>query len=159
MSAAQGLIVRPAAAGDLPAIATRIRYWADRRVLLPVEPADLNATLPAFRVLTRRGSAELLAFASLRRHSAILAEIRSLVVADEYQGNGMGRRLVEHLLEEAAAGGVRRVFVVTRSPRLFERLGFATVPRAAIAEKVEADCSRCLRLPLCDLAALARDLA
>jgi len=158
-AAAPHLTIRPASIDDLPVIATRIRYWADRRVLLPVETTDLTAVLPAFRALTTRGSTDLLAFGSLRRYSPGLAEIRSLVVADGHRGRGLGRRLVGHLLEEAAGTGVRRVFVLTRSPGLFERLGFTAVPRETLPEKVYADCSRCQRRTLCDEAALVKDLS
>ena len=158
-SATPQLTLRPASIDDLPVIATRIRYWADRRVLLPIAATDLTTALPAFRVLAARGSTDLLAFGSLRRYSPLLAEIRSLVVADGHRGRGLGRRLVGHLLEEAAGSGVRRVFVVTRFPGLFERLGFAAVPRDTLAEKVDADCSRCLRRSLCDQAALVKDLS
>ena len=41
-AAAPHLTIRPASIDDLPVIATRIRYWADRRVLLPVETPDLT---------------------------------------------------------------------------------------------------------------------
>jgi len=157
-AAGSNLAIRPASIDDLPAIATRIRYWADRRVLLPIDTPDLTTVLPAFRVLTSHGSGDLLAFGSLRRYSARLAEIRSLVVADGHQGRGLGRRLVGHLLDEAAQGGVRRVFVLTRSPGLFERLGFVLVPRETLPEKVYSDCNLCARRTLCDEAALVKEL-
>jgi N-acetylglutamate synthase-like GNAT family acetyltransferase len=49
--------------------------------------------------------------------------------------------------------------VLTRSPDLFERLGFSRVTRQSLPEKVFVDCSTCSRRDSCDEIALVRDLA
>ena len=152
--------LRQASEDDLPPIESRIRYWSDRGVLLPLAGRELHAALPDFRVLSPSGDpSALLAFGSLRRYSPRLAEIRSLVVDDAQRGRGFGRRLIDHLLDEARAEGLRRVFVLTRAPEFFERLGFARVPRESLPEKVFVDCSLCARRDRCDEQALVKDLA
>ncbi|HEU4402474.1 MAG TPA: argininosuccinate lyase [Candidatus Polarisedimenticolia bacterium] len=151
--------LRHAGDEDLHPIEGRIRRWSERGVLLPLEGRALRAALPDFRVLSPKGSPRtLLAFASLRRYSPGLAEIRSLVVDDAQRGRGLGRRLIGHLLDEARGEGLKRVFVLTRTPDFFERIGFARVPRESLPQKVFVDCSRCARRERCDEQALVREL-
>ena len=158
-SASLPLTLRAAGEGDLPAIEDRIRFWADRNVLLPLAGPMLRTMLPDFRVLVPEDDGHrLIAFAALRRYSRRLAEIRSLVVSDDHQGRGLARRLVAHLVEEARRDGLRRVFVLTRSPGLFERLGFRRVERDSLPHKVFVDCSTCFRRERCDETALVLDL-
>ena len=45
-----------------------------------------------------------------------LAEIKSLAVREDYHGQGIGRRLVEHCLAEAREFGARKVFALTFVP-------------------------------------------
>lgn len=157
--AAAGLRVRPAADRDLPFLEGRIRHWSERQVLLPLSGAELRAALPDFRILSPAEGDEVLAFGALRRYTPRLAEIRSLVVQEGARGRGLGRRLVTHLLDEARGEGLSRVFVLTRAPRLFERLGFSPVPRETLPEKVYLDCSLCARRDRCDEQALLRVIA
>jgi len=152
--------LRAACDEDLPCIEERIRHRSERGYLLPLEGRALRAALPDFRVLTpEEDPASLLAFGSLRRYSPRLAEIRSLVVADGRQGRGLGRRLVVDLLDEARREGLNRVFVLTRAPLFFERLGFVRVPRESLPEKVFVDCSLCPRKDGCDEEALVKELS
>lgn len=151
--------IRPADHGDFPVIETRIRRWSDRQVLLPLAGGALRAALPDFRILSPAfGPPIVLAFAAMRRYSPRLAEIRSLVVADEFQGHGLGRLLVDELLEEARQAGLQRVFVLTRVSGIFEKLSFSLVPRASLPLKVFVDCSICRRRQCCDELALVKEM-
>ncbi|OLD63715.1 MAG: hypothetical protein AUI47_08360 [Acidobacteria bacterium 13_1_40CM_2_68_5] len=152
--------LRSADLDDVPLIESWIKKWSDRRVLLPQAGGALRVALPDFRVLSPRfGPSSVLAFGALRRYSPRLAEIRSLVVADGLHRRGLGRFLVGELLEEARREGLRRVFVLTRAPTVFERLGFALVPRHSLPQKVFVDCSTCCRRERCDEQALVRNLS
>jgi amino-acid N-acetyltransferase len=158
LHAGDGLTVRVAGETDLPVIEAAIRRWSEAGVLLPLAGPALRSALPDFRIMTAAGDGRvILAFGALRRYPAGLGEIRSLVVADGQRGRGLGRLLIAHLLEEAGDEGIGRVFVLTRTPRLFERLGFALVPRESLPEKVFADCARCARRERCDEYALVRE--
>ena len=151
--------VRPADHADFPLIEARIRKWSDREVLLPLAGGALRVALPDFRILSPAfGPPAVLAFAALRRYSKRLAEIRSLVVADEFQGRGLGRFLVDELLDEARQDGLQRVFVLTRVPGIFEKLSFTLVPRQSLPQKVFVDCSICRRRDCCDELALVKEM-
>jgi len=79
-----------------------------------------------------------------------LAEIRSLVVSEEYQGKGIGAKLVEACLKEAKELGIPKVFVLTTSPNFFKKLGFIEINKQELPQKVWADCIRCSKFPECD---------
>jgi len=152
--------VRPADDEDLDLIEAWIRKWSDRQVLLPLDGGALRTALPDFRVLSPGfGPRVVLAFGALRRYSKRLGEIRSLVVADEWRGRGLGRRLVGEILDEARLEGLNRVFVLAKTPGLFGTMGFTLVPRESLPQKVFVDCSLCRRRENCDELALVKELS
>jgi [ribosomal protein S18]-alanine N-acetyltransferase len=60
------------------------------------------------------------------------AHILNVCVRDEYRTVGFGRRLLEHLMERAAAAGVNEAFLEVRPSnlaaiRLYQRLGFEQI--------------------------------
>jgi ribosomal-protein-alanine N-acetyltransferase len=60
------------------------------------------------------------------------AHILNVCVRDEFRNVGFGRRLLEHLLERAAAGGVSEAFLEVRPSnlaaiRLYHHLGFEQI--------------------------------
>ena len=63
-------------------------------------------------------------FVTLEIYSHKLAEIRSLVVDDTMQGQGIGRRLVETCVERARERGVFEVMAVSSSEDFFRTCGF-----------------------------------
>ena len=150
---------RPADEDDFDLMETWIRKWSDRQILLPLEGGALRTALPDFRVLSPAfGPRVVLAFGALRRYSKRLGEIRSLVVADEWRGRGLGRRLVGEILDEARLEGLNRVFVLAKTPGLFATMGFTLVPRESLPQKVFVDCSLCRRRDSCDELALVKEL-
>jgi amino-acid N-acetyltransferase len=59
--------------------------------------------------------------------------LRSVAVAPEWRGSGVGRALVERVLDEARAAGVADVFLLTTTAEhYFPRLGFACVDRGCV---------------------------
>jgi ribosomal-protein-alanine N-acetyltransferase len=60
------------------------------------------------------------------------AHVLNVCVRDEFRNLGFGRRLMEHLLERAAAAGVHEAFLEVRPSnlsaiRLYQRLGFEQI--------------------------------
>jgi ribosomal-protein-alanine N-acetyltransferase len=60
------------------------------------------------------------------------AHVLNVCVRDEFRSRGFGRRLLEHLLERAAAAGVHEAFLEVRPSntaaiRLYQRLGFEQI--------------------------------
>jgi amino-acid N-acetyltransferase len=71
-----------------------------------------------------------------------LAEIRTLAVADEHRGGGIGNQIVAALLQTARDLGVSRVFVLTFAVDFFRGLGFAEIRGQAAAPDVYAELLR-----------------
>ncbi len=67
------------------------------------------------------------------------ALLRSLVVAGEWRGAGLGGKLVEELERAAGAWGVRRWWLLTTTAeKFFERRGFRAAARAEAPEAIRA---------------------
>jgi amino-acid N-acetyltransferase len=87
-----------------------------------------------------------------------LAEVRSLVVHQDYGGMGIGRDLVEACLSEARQLGIGRVFALTYQQTFFEKLGFTVIEKSELPQKIWGDCIKCAKFPECDEIALSVSL-
>ncbi len=68
-----------------------------------------------------------------------VALLRSAVVSNEHRGSGIGRKLVEHILERAEKDGVEELFLLTTTAEdYFPRFGFARTTRSAVPAAVKA---------------------
>lgn len=77
-------------------------------------------------------SGRLAGCGALRQLDAENAELKSMRVADEFRGQGIGRALLEHLTAQARGRGVRQLWLETGigpafapALRLYEAAGFA----------------------------------
>jgi N-acetylglutamate synthase-like GNAT family acetyltransferase len=60
-----------------------------------------------------------------------------IAVSPEHRKDGLGRKMLDLLLKEAACRGAARVFLVARAPAFFARSGFVPVPRTDAPEFFE----------------------
>ncbi len=71
---------------------------------------------------------QLVGFSRATSDGVFRAVLWDVVVAGEHQGQGLGRRLVEALLQEPALEAVERVYLMTtNSAGFYEQLGFTAV--------------------------------
>lgn len=87
-----------------------------------------------------------------------LAEVRSLVVHQDFGGRGVGRQLVESCVDEARELGIGRVFALTYQQTFFEKLGFQVIEKSELPQKIWGDCIKCAKFPECDEIALSLSL-
>ena len=65
--------------------------------------------------------------------------LRSVAVAQAWRGTGVGRTLVDRVLEEGRTAGVREVYLLTTTAEhYFPRLGFACVDRETVPAALHA---------------------
>jgi len=150
------LRVRRASLSDVPAILSLVNRLAQEQRMLPRSPASVIEGIRAFLVAEVDG-----AFAGCGALDVVwtdLAEIRSLAVEPDGQRSGVGRALVEALVEEARRLGVPRLFAFTYVPGFFAKLGFGEVAHEALPHKVFKDCLRCPKFQACDEIAMERIL-
>jgi amino-acid N-acetyltransferase len=68
-----------------------------------------------------------------------VALLRSAVVSPERRGSGVGRRLVERLLEGAEVAGIEELYLLTTTAdQYFPRFGFTRTTRSAVPDPVKA---------------------
>jgi N-acetylglutamate synthase-like GNAT family acetyltransferase len=117
-----GPIVRPARREDVPRIHAFIRPFvaAGRLLERTIEELDQLADDGFVAV----DGEKIVGFAALEVYSKKLAELRSLAVADGYQGRGLGRRLVTACIERAREKNVLEVMAITSSEEFFQSCGF-----------------------------------
>lgn len=97
-----------------------------------------------FVIRDRRG---LAATAALEVHGSD-AVLRSVAVAAERRGEGLGDAIVRAALEEARATGVATVFLLTETaPDFFRRFGFEVVERAAAPPAIRNSVEYCSVCP------------
>ncbi|MCA1961137.1 MAG: N-acetyltransferase [Desulfomonile sp.] len=149
-------MIRKARLADVKPIHRLITEQAERGQILPRAMSEIYGQVRDFIVSVDDASNEIVGCGALHVVWEDLAEVRSLAVQTDMQGRGIGSELVEHLLDEAREMGVKRVFVLTYRPRLFERLGFSIMEKGDLPHKIWADCIRCAKFPECDEIALVR---
>jgi N-acetylglutamate synthase-like GNAT family acetyltransferase len=73
----------------------------------------------------------------LERYGSV-ALLRSAVVAPEHRGSGIGRQLVEQLLEHADNAGIDELYLLTTTAEnYFPRFGFTRTTRSAVPDAVK----------------------
>jgi len=148
--------IRNAETGDVDAIAGLLAPLARREILLPRDRDDIFEHLREFLVAEADGM--LAGAASLHVYGENLGEIRSLAVAPDRHGHGIGRALVEGCETLAAALGLARLFALTYVPGFFERLGYRRIAKEALPHKVWTVCVHCPRFARCDEVAVEKTL-
>ena len=132
---------------------------ADDGLVLPRSYNQLYSHLRDFFVIVDDADDEVvLACCALSICWDNLAEVRSLVVAREQRGLGLGRRLVEACVSDALTLGIYRVFALTNTQAFFQKMGFTEVSKDSLPQKVWSDCLNCPRFPDCDEIAMIMEL-
>lgn len=89
---------------------------------------------------------------------ADLAEVKSLAVADDRKGQGIGKKLVAAAFQDARELGVRKLFALTYEKGFFQAQGFEVIDRGTLPEKVWRECIACPRFDACDEIAMMKYL-
>lgn len=134
-------IVRPATVDDVVVIDHLLRTQIDKGKLLPRTVPELYERVRDFFVVECDG--EVVGCGALQLFTPELGEVRSLAVSDRHEGHGFGRALVERLIAESRAIGLKKLMALTYVPVFFHRLGFVTVDRDTLPEKVWGVCVYC----------------
>jgi amino-acid N-acetyltransferase len=123
------IIIDAARASDLPAVH---RLLEARQ--LPLDGVDEHLGT----MIVARTDTDVVGAAAVELH-ADGALLRSVVVADAHQGQGLGHRLTESALQVASRHGADTVFLLTTTAdRFFPRFGFARIPRDEVPASVQA---------------------
>ncbi len=142
-------MIRKAKIGDVQEIHSILSHYGSQGVLLSRSLSDLYDHLRDYAVHEDENGS-VTGVVALNVSWENLAEIRSLAVREECQGQGIGRRLVEFCLSDAITLGIYRVFTLTYQEDFFAKMGFKRVDKSILPHKVWSDCVRCPKFPNCD---------
>jgi amino-acid N-acetyltransferase len=149
-------VVRRAVVGDAERILALVNGLAARQLMLPRSPVAVIENIRDYAIADVGG--RFAGCGALHVVWSDLAEIRSLAVDPDIQRKGLGRLIVERLVEDAHELGIARLFAFTYVPGFFEKLGFHVVEHASMPHKVFHDCLNCPKFNACDEIAMLRVL-
>ena len=130
-------ILRPARTSDIPAIQAMRAPLVDSKVLLQHQLVALFERVQEF-VVAESLDGRVIAAGALHVMWGDLAEVRSLVVDSSARGLGLGKAIVEALIERAYTLGVRRVFCLTFEVEFFSRCKFEIISDVPVDEETFA---------------------
>ncbi len=133
-------------------IQAHVNPAASEITLLPRTIPELCENVRDFVVAEEDG--QIVGCGALHLYGMHLAEIRSIAVAPQCKGRGIGRHLVNALLQEAERQSVTCVCLFTRTPQFFAHLGFEVAQREMLPDKIYKDCVTCPRLNDCNEVAM-----
>ena len=154
--AGERLTVRKAVMHDISPILDLINGYAARGIMLPRTEFEMSEAIRDFTVVTRGN--QLLGCGALHFYTPTFGEIRSLAVGERAKTHGVGRKLVEALVQEAVDYELDAVFAFTYVVEFFQKVGFHVVERGALPLKAWKDCLRCTKFQACDEIAVLRVL-
>lgn len=150
------LTVRKAVMRDIAPILDLINGYAGKGVMLPRTEFEMSEAIRDFTVVLSGN--RLLGCGALHFYTPALAEIRSLAVSEQAKTQGVGRRLVKALVQEAQEYELDAAFAFTYVTEFFEKVGFHVVERGVLPLKAWKDCVRCPKFQACDEIAVLRIL-
>jgi amino-acid N-acetyltransferase len=153
--------VRRARPADVLRMMPLLNKYVAEGEILPRSQDDVFASVRSW-VVVEAENTRIVGVGALAIISPDLAEVRSLVVNPDYHRQGLGRRIVEMLLDEAREFDIARVFALTRKPNFFLNLGFCLTRLEKLPAKVRRDCVFCPIFHACDEVAMIisiKDLA
>lgn len=148
--------IRRASLRDIGPMLELINSYAAEQIMLPRTPFEMAENIRDFVVAWSGG--RLAGCGALHFYSPFSGEVRSLAVAPDAQGGGVGRRIVEALEVEALENDLESLFAFTYVPGFFRKLGFEQVGRDDLPLKAWKDCLRCPKFHACDEIAMLKQL-
>jgi amino-acid N-acetyltransferase len=141
------LTVRQATLGDCEQIFSIISD--NRDMLISRSMGDIVSNIDRFVVAEKDG--HVCASASYVIHPEIgspleaTVEIQSLAVREDFRTKGIGRIIVETLIERLSAYRLKDILVLTIAPKFFSKLGFVEIPKTQVMHKLYTGCINCTK--------------
>lgn len=129
MSAAASIAIRNATPPDVGAIESLLVANA-----LPID--GVRETLDSFLVAEANG--QIVGVVGMEYRGAY-GLLRSTAVDEEWRGRGVARQLVERIIAEASARGIRALYLLTTTAEhYFPSFGFRTTSRDSVPDEIRA---------------------
>ncbi len=142
------MFIRKARLSDSEAIHKLVNYYAKKGLMLARSRSSIYENIRNYSVMENEG--EAVGIGALSILWSDLAEVRTLAVKESLSGQGVGKKLVEHFIEEAHELGIKKVFTLTYQTAFFEKCGFKVISKENMPHKIWKDCLNCPKFPNCD---------
>ncbi len=139
--------IRPARLADSESIFALINRNRDQ--LVPRSMGNIVANIDRFLVATC--GSDIVALATFEVHpeigqpEAATVEIQSVAVRTPYRRQGIGKAIVEAVIERVKGFGPKEVLVLTFAPQFFAALGFHEIPKTQVMHKLYTGCINCTK--------------
>lgn len=153
---ASRVFVRAASAQDIHRIFEIIDQCAASGSVLPRTIENIALAIESFFVGEVDG--RILGCCALVTCGPSMAEIRSVATAEEGRGFGVARAVVEYAIVMGKALEFERLFLLTKIPGFFEKLGFSLVDPAALPDSFIADLVHAQKRSLFNKSVMIRNL-
>ena len=128
------LLVRRARTSDVPRIRELVDLYSDQRILLSKATVTLYEDVQEFWVAESGGA--VVGCGALHVLWDDLAEVRTLATDPAHRGRGIGRAVIERLVETARTLGVARLFCLTFEVEFFGKHGFEVIEGTPVEQDV-----------------------
>ncbi len=149
-------MIRKAKIKDINQIQNLINFFAKKDLMLARSLNELYENIRDFWAYEEKG--KVLGCAALHISWNDLAEIKSVAVAKNKQGKGIGQGLIQACLEEAKFLGAKQIFVLTYRSDFFKKFGFKRIKNSELPHKIWAECINCCKFPNCQEVAMIKQL-
>ena len=151
------MVIRHARVSDAAEVCKVINHYAERGRMLHRSLENVYESLREFLV-AEDDDGRVVGCAAVVIFWADLAEIKSLAVAPDRCGAGLGVRLLQAAVDDAKEVGVKKLFALTYEKNFFANHGFEIISRDTLPEKVWRECIACPKAEACDEIAMMRYL-
>jgi len=139
--------VRRATLADAERIYAMIHLNRDQ--LVPRSMGNVVETIDRFFVAEAEG--EMVGSATYQIHpefgdaSAATVEVQSLSVKSVFRRRGIGKALVNAVMERVSGFGPKDIVALTYAPEFFRALGFVEIPKTKVMHKLYTGCINCTK--------------
>lgn len=114
--------IRRATSEDMAGVLALLKPYVQQRKLLKRTRGEMELLVPSGFVA--EADNRIVGFSAVEIYSRKLAEIQCLAVNPEFQGHGIGSKLVRECVELARQRGVMEVMAISSSEHFLQQLGF-----------------------------------
>lgn len=151
------IMYKKASLSDVAQMQQLVKPEVESGIILPRSDDDIATNIRSYTLAF--DNEMLVGFTALHIHSPVLAEIRSLIVAPQYQSQKIGTTLVQKTVKEAKDLHLKQILALTYKQTFFEKHGFVEIPKESLPDhKIWADCIKCKHFPVCNEVSLIKTI-
>ena len=136
--------IRRAKISDIEPLSKLINVYAEKEIVLPRTKESLYQNI--FSIFVAVDEGKVVGTGSLSILDKELAEVRTLIVDPTMEKKGIGKLLVQRIIEETKRLGIDRLITLTYQAEFFKKCGFEITVKDNMPQKVWKDCINCPKL-------------